>query len=121
MFCCDIGTGGGGGEIVKWFKLTIPPRANGIATGDEPLAMPEAELLNTFVELFMAAAEPKNTALFSSDTSANTFYICASEQSIAYIRLLIESYSASACPKPVEEKLNLLAGKANHVDKLLQA
>ncbi|MFZ0035764.1 MAG: hypothetical protein WAK60_12355 [Sedimentisphaerales bacterium] len=106
---------------MEWFKLTIPPRAKGLARGDEPLAIPQAELLNTFAELFMAAAEPKNTALFSSDTSSHTFYICASEQSIAYIRLLVESYSASACPKPVEEKLNILAGKANHVNKLLQA
>ncbi len=85
---------------MKWYKITIPAEAS-----DEP-----GELLGMFDDLFVAGAEPKNTALFSSEISANTYYVCATEQSIGYIRLLIESYSASACHKP-SEKLMLMAGK----------
>lgn len=112
MASCDIDAGGEGGEIImKWFKLILPPAEK---ANNEPSA-----LLDIFVELFTAAAEPRNTALFSSDSSANTFYICASEHSLPYIRLLTVPYSASACQKPSEEKLTLLAGRAEHTDKLL--
>ena len=97
---------------MKWFKFTIPPAQ--IASNEL------STLQDMFVELFVAGAEPKNTALFSSDSSPNTFYISASEHSISYIRLLIESYDASPCHKPAGEKLNLLAGRAGHVDKLLR-
>lgn len=107
---CKIGTGGGGGDVVKWFKIILPPveRAN-----NEP-----SVLLDMFVELFTASAEPRNMALFSSDSSPNTFYIRASRQSIPYIRLLTIPYSASACHKPMGEKLNFLSGQAEHVDKV---
>jgi hypothetical protein len=94
---------------MKWFKLTIPPTK--IASD---------ELLNLFAELFIAGGESRNTALFSSDSSPDTFYICASEHSLPYITLLIDSYSASSCHKPSGEKLNLLSGEAEHIDKLLQ-
>lgn len=96
---------------MKWFKLILPPAKT---TSNELSA-----LLNMFVELFTALAELRNTALFSSESSANTFYIRASEHSIPYIGLLTVPYSASACQKPTEEKLNLLSGRAEHVDKLL--
>ena len=85
---------------MKWFKITIPPEAS-----DEP-----ASLVGMFDDLFIAGAEPKNTALFSSETSPNTYYVCATEHSIGYIRLLIESYNAVECHKP-SEKLALTAGK----------
>jgi len=86
---------------MNWFKVTIPPEAS-----DEPTS-----LLDMFDDLFIAAGEPKNTALFSSETSANTYYVCTTEHSINWLRLLIESYSASACHKPSGEKLTLMAGK----------
>jgi hypothetical protein len=72
-----------------------------------------------FDELFIAASEPTNTALFSSETSPNRYYICITKHSISWLQLLIESYKASACHKPSGEKLILLAGDAKHVDKLL--
>ncbi|MBN1392660.1 MAG: hypothetical protein JW947_07640 [Sedimentisphaerales bacterium] len=85
---------------MKWFKITIPPEAS-----DEP-----ASLVRMFDELFIAGAEPTNTALFSNETDANTYYVCATEHSIGYMRLLIESYNATECHKP-SEKLTLTAGK----------
>ena len=91
---------------MEWFKITIPPGAS-----DEP-----SSLLGMFDDLFIAGIEPKNTALFSSETTANTYYICANEHSIGYLRLLIESYNASACHKPSSEKLSLMAGKAGMFD-----
>ncbi len=94
---------------MKWFKLTMPPEAS-----DEPTS-----LLDMFDDLFIAAGEPRNTALFSSETLPNTYYICTTEHSINWLRLLIESYSASACHKPSGEKLTLMAGEAEHVDKML--
>jgi gamma-glutamyl-gamma-aminobutyrate hydrolase PuuD len=90
---------------MKWFKITIPAEASDELTS----------LLDMFDDLFIAGAEPKHTALFSSETSANTYYVCATEHSIGYIRLLIESYNASACHKP-SEKLTLMAGKAGMFD-----
>jgi hypothetical protein len=92
---------------MKWYKITIP------AASDEP-----AELLAMFDELFVAAGEPKNTALFSSETSANTYYFCTTEHSVNWLQLLIDSYGASACHKPSGEKLTPMAGEAEHTDKL---
>ncbi len=91
---------------MKWYKIEIPPTAS-----DEPTS-----LLNMFVDLFIAGAEPKHTALFSNEASENTYYVCANEHSIGYIRLLIESYNASLCHRPNGEKLTLMAGKEGSFD-----
>jgi hypothetical protein len=90
---------------MNWFKITIPPTA-----GDEP-----TELLNMFVQLFIAAGEPKNTALFSSETLPNTYYVCTTEHSVNWLQLLIESYGAASCHKPSGEKLTPMAGEAEHI------
>ncbi|MFZ0035757.1 MAG: hypothetical protein WAK60_12320 [Sedimentisphaerales bacterium] len=94
---------------MNWFKITTPP-----TEGDEP-----TELLNMFIQLFIAAGEPKNTALLSSETLPNTYYVCTTEHSVNWLQLLIESYGASACHKPSGEKLTPMAGKAEHIDKML--
>lgn len=90
---------------MKWYKIIIPPTMD-----NEPTS-----LLNAFDDLFIAAAEPKHTALFSSETSENTYYVCATKHSIGYIQMLIESYNASECHKP-NEKLTIMAGKAATFD-----
>jgi len=97
---------------MKWFKLTLPPAqiaSNQLST-----------LQDQFIELFMAGEEPRNMALFSTDSSPDTFYICASAASVSYVNVLTTSYDASPCHKPTGEKLNLLVGSAHGIDKLLQ-
>jgi len=96
---------------MKWFKITISPAQ---------LAQNESSIVqNQFVEIFMAAEEQKNMALFSSQSAPNEFYICSSKASLSYVNVIIDSYNASPCDKPEDKKLNLLAGNAAHIDKLL--
>lgn len=97
---------------MKWFKITLPAAK----TQSSQLR----SLQDEFVEVFHTAMEPKNMALFSTDASPNTFYVCASITSVPYVRILIDLYEGSACNKPADEKLNILAGGAHGIDKLLQ-
>lgn len=96
---------------MKWFKITVSPAQ----AANNELAI----LQNQFVEVFMAAEEPKNMALFSSQSSSNVFYICASKPAFDYLNVIIDFYNADPCEKPTDEKLNLLAGNAAHIEKLL--
>jgi hypothetical protein len=96
---------------MKWFKITVSPAQ----AANNELSI----LQNQFVEVFMAAEQPKNMALFSSQSSPNVFYICASKAALSCVNVIIDFYNADPCDKPADEKLNLLAGNAAHIEKLL--
>ena len=97
---------------MKWFKITFS--AAQIASNQLQT------LQNQFIEAYMAGEDPRNMALFSTDSSPNTFYICASTSSVPFVNIVVDFFTASPCPKPADEKLNLLAGSAHGIDKLLQ-
>jgi len=97
---------------MKWFKITL---------SDAQIAGNELQALqDRFIEVYMAGEEPRNMALFATDASPNTFYICASTSSSPFVNILVDFFTASPCHKPADEKLNLLAGSAHGIDKLIQ-
>ena len=96
---------------MRWFRITVSPAQ----AANNELSF----LQNQFIEVFMAAEQPKNMALFSSQSAPNVFYICASKAALSCVNVIIDFYNAQPCQKPTDEKLNLLAGNASRIQKLL--